>query len=73
MPMPVATFIDSQDWTGRTIHPLATSEASGLKHSPRHIKEIAPAVTLTEGLAVFGHDANVCDDALKAWIKGLGY
>ena len=41
MPMAVLTFLDSYDFSGKTIVPYCTHEGSGLGSSERDIKKLA--------------------------------
>lgn len=42
MPMAVFTFLESYDFTGKTIAPFCTHEGSGLGSSERDIKKLCP-------------------------------
>ncbi|MBQ7992328.1 MAG: NAD(P)H-dependent oxidoreductase [Solobacterium sp.] len=40
MPMPVFTFLDHFDWTGKTIVPLVTSGGSGFANAPADLARV---------------------------------
>ena len=77
MPMPVYTFLDSYDFTGKTIAPFCTHEGSGLSGTEANFKKHTKAETVANGLAIYGHTAQnsraEAESKVKAWLKGLGY
>jgi len=42
MPMAVFTFLESYDFSGKTIIPFCTHEGSGIGNSERDIKKLCP-------------------------------
>ena len=68
MPMPVWTFLDSFDFSGKCFLPLCTHEGSGMGNSEKDLARLCPTAKKGPGLAIFGHDANTCDAKLKAWL-----
>ena len=71
MPMPVFTFLDHYDFTGKTICPLCTHEGSGMGHSEEDIRRLCPGATVKAGLAVRGAQAAQAGPAIHAWITSL--
>ena len=69
MPMPVWTFLESHDFTGKTIYPFCTHEGSGLANSPADIKKLAPGADIREGFAIKG--SQVKDGTVVQWAKDL--
>lgn len=65
MPMPVWTFLESGDFSGKTIIPFCTNEGSGMGASERDLKKLCPSATVKDGLAIIGSTVNNADDALK--------
>lgn len=76
LPMPVYTFIEKHDWSGKTVVPFCTHEGSGLADIPENLEAATGAKTL-EGLAVYGHVAQNeradADKKVSAWLKKLGF
>ena len=72
IPMPLFSFFEEYDFSGKTIIPFCTHEGSGLGSSERDIAKICPKSKIAEGLAVRGSGAEGAQDAVKKWIKGLG-
>lgn len=55
MPMPVMTFLEMYDFSGKTIVPFCTHEGSGLGMSERYIRQACPKASVLPGLG--GHRA----------------
>ena len=69
VPMPVATFLESSDMNGKTIHLIATQGSSGFGESTDDIREMAKGANVEEVMSIY------CDDIPKArgqileWLK----
>lgn len=68
IPMPVYTFLEHYDWSGKTILPFCTNEGSGMGSSIDDIKEAAPGAKVGKGLSI--HGAGYSKKAMKRWVKG---
>lgn len=77
MPMPVYTFIEKHDWTGKTVIPFCTHEGSGLSSTEKYITNACKGAMTEKGLAVRGTTAqNKQEQARRSvqdWIKKLGF
>lgn len=75
MPMPVYTFLEKHDWSGKTVIPFCTHEGSGLSGTEDKIRQTCKGATVTSGLAVRGSTAqNSQPEARKSvesWLKKL--
>lgn len=71
MPMAVFTFLDSYDFSGKTIVPYCTHEGSGLGSSERDIKKLCPTAKVLPGLAIKGGTVGRSDNDLANWLKKL--
>ena len=69
---PVATFLASHDFTGKTLVPFMTHEGSRMGHSEKDIAELAPKATLLEGLPVRGGSAASAEPTVRKWLQKLG-
>ena len=69
MPMAVYTFLESYDFTGKTIHPFCTHEGSGLGGTESDIKKTAKGATVASGLAILGSNVNEAKSAIENWIE----
>ncbi len=72
MPMAVFTFLESYDFTGKTILPLCTHEGSGLGHSEDEIKHIVPTAKVERGLAIQGCRVGRAEKELQKWLARNG-
>ncbi len=71
MPMAVFTFLDSYDFSGKTIVPFCTHEGSGLGSSERAIRKLCPNAKVLSGLAIKGGTVGRADNELASWLKKL--
>ncbi len=76
LPMAVYTFLESYDFTGKTVIPFCTHEGSGLSGTQKTIEETCSGATVLDGLAVRGSTAqNKQDEAQSSvsdWLAELG-
>ena len=77
MPMTMFTFLESYDFSGKTVIPFCTHEGSALGSSESDIAELLPDAELLDGLAVRGQTAqNRQDEAREAvtdWLREGGF
>lgn len=57
MPMAVFTFLESFDFSGKTIIPFCTHEGSGIGSSEKDIRRLCPSAKVEDGSAIFGSKA----------------
>lgn len=72
MPMAVFTFLESYDFTGKTICPLITHGGSGFSNSLKDIQRLCTTARITKGLAINGDDAAACGKDVEKWLKQIG-
>lgn len=66
MPMAVFTFLDSYDFSGKTVVPFCTHEGSGAGSSVQAIRKACPGATVKNSFSVYGHKAaDAKNDLLK--------
>lgn len=70
-PMLIYSFLESYDWTGKTLIPFCTSGGSGFGRSLSGIESSAPGTTILEGLHVLGSNVDGAAGEVAAWIDGL--
>lgn len=63
-PSIIDTFLESFDFSGKTIVPFATSGSSGIGSSGKSMREVAPDATVLDGLRF---DANATEEKLVSW------
>lgn len=71
-PMVIYSFLESYDWTGKTLVPFCTSGGSGFGRSLDRLPDSAPGATILEGLYVSGSSAADSGEEVAEWIAGLG-
>ena len=69
MPMAVFTFLESYDFSGKTIIPFCTHEGSGLGSSERDIKKLCPDSKVLSGLSIRGGSVKSANTAIKTWLS----
>ena len=67
MPMAVFTFLESFDFSGKTILPLCTNEGSGMGYSETSLKESCKGASVEAGLSVRGHLVQELEADIRAW------
>lgn len=72
MPMPVFTFLESYDFTGKTIVPFCTHEGSGLGHSEQDIRKVCPKAKVLSGVAIRGGSSSSSQSRVADWINKIG-
>ncbi len=70
MPMPVFTFLEHFDLSGKTICPFCTHEGSGLGRSEQDIRRLCPNSEVKKGLAIRGSNVKAAQDSIKKWCSG---
>ncbi len=56
MPVPVLSFLEEYDFSGKTIIPIATSQALGLGSGPEQIAAACPDAVVADGLSARSED-----------------
>lgn len=67
-PTIINTFLESYDFSGKTIIPFATSGGSGMGKTNEKLEPSCPGATLLQGKLLNG---NLSEDSLKNWVKNL--
>ena len=76
IPMPIATFLESYDFSGKTVYPFDTHAGSGLAGTVGSISQTIPGADVKEGLAVAGTEVQNNPESARAaavsWLKENG-
>lgn len=72
LPMPLYTFLEEYDFTGKNILPLCTHEGSRMGSSESAIAKICPDAIILEGLAIRGSAASSAQSDVERWISDSG-
>ena len=70
-PMPLWTFLENHDFTGKKIVPFSTHEGSGLGSSVSDLKKICKGAMVTEGTAIRGSRAEGCDAEVSKIVANI--
>ena len=71
MPMPVFTFLEEYDLSGKIIIPFCTHEGSGLGHSEKDIAKLCPNSNVLKGLAIHGSRVKNARNDIMNWLEKL--
>ena len=71
IPMPVFTFLESYDFSHKTIIPICTHGGGGIGNSMEDIMEASPPAVVTQGLAVNGYQINNAKETTTNFIKNI--
>jgi len=71
IPMPVFTFLEEYDFSGKTIVPFCTHEGSGLGRSEKDIAKLCPKATLLKGLAIQGSRVSAAKKDVADWLNKI--
>ena len=69
MPMVVHAFLESYDFTGKTIIPFCTHEGSGMGRSVADIRRLCPATAVLDGAAIRGGNAARADEEVRKLVE----
>ena len=69
--MPVYTFLEEYDFSGKTIIPFAAHEGSGLGSGPSEIAEICPDAQILGGFSVKGSEVSASKADIEDWVASL--
>lgn len=71
MPMPVFTFLEGADLSGKTIIPFCTHEGSGMGNSERDIIKTCPQSQVHKGLAITGSKVASSRELIEKWVASI--
>lgn len=72
VPMAVCTFLESYNFSGKTIVPFCTHEGSGLGRSEKDIAALCPNASLVKGFAIFGSRVKDAERDIRNWLGSIG-
>lgn len=72
LPMPLYTFLEEYDFSGKTIVPFTTHGGSGLSRTVQTIQELQPDAAIVEnGLSISRNNVTDAQSEVTDWISGL--
>ena len=71
-PMAVYTFVESYEWSGKTLAPFNTSASGGFGSSLAGLEESAAGASILDGISFTERTLGEAQDEVTAWLDGLG-
>lgn len=72
LPMPLYTFLETYDFSGRKIIPFTTHGGSGFSRTVKTIKDLQPGADVLEnGLSLSRNDVAGSQKKVSEWVQGL--
>ena len=72
LPMPVLSFVDEYDWSGKTVIPFVTHGTGGLSATVRDLTAALPDdTTVLDAIGVYRPDVPTAKEKIQTWIAGL--
>lgn len=73
MPMPLYTFLEEYDLSGKTIIPFTVHGGSGFSNTVNTIAELQPGASVSEeGLSISRNSVADAEEEISSWAAGLG-
>lgn len=73
LPMPLYTFLEENDFSGKTIIPFTTHGGSGFSRTIETITELQPdAEVISNGLSIYRDSVSGAESEVVDWVNGLG-
>lgn len=67
-PTIINTFLETYDFSGKTVIPFATSGSSGIENCKKKLQQQYPSINWKSGKLLNGHPGQ---DVLDSWVKSL--
>ena len=67
--MIIASFLEDNDFSNKTIYPFCTHEGSAFGNSMTDLKKLCPNSIIKQGLPVRGSRVNKSDKAIDSWLN----
>ena len=72
LPMPLYTFLEEYDFSGKTIIPFTTHGGSGFSRTIQTISELQPnATVISDGLSISRNSVAGAENEVVNWVNGL--
>lgn len=72
LPMPLYTFLEEYDFSGKTIIPFTTHGGSGFSRTIQTISELQPnATVISDGLSISRNSVSGAEDDVVKWVNGM--
>ena len=71
--MPVATFLEANDFSGKTVAQFLTHGGGGVANCDRDLQALCPGAKFTEVLSVGGSSARGAKEDVAEWLAAIGF
>lgn len=72
LPMPLYTFLEEYDFSGKTLIPFTTHGGSGFSRTIQAIQKLQPGATVIEdGLSISRNSVSAAQGDVTEWVAGL--
>ncbi|MCR0335961.1 flavodoxin [[Clostridium] innocuum] len=72
LPMPLYTFLEEYDFSGKTIIPFTTHGGSGFSRTVQTISDLQPGATvISDGLSISRNSVTGAENEVVNWVNGL--
>ena len=72
IPMPIASFLEEHDFSGKTIIPFCSHGGGGFGQSITDISKLAPNSRIGEGLSIHYSGGSSLDSDISEWLSSNG-
>lgn len=69
--MPIYSFLESYNFSGKTVYACATHEGSGFGGSIQDIKKLCKGAEIKKGFSVYGRSVKTSDTKVKKLVKKI--
>ena len=73
IPMPVATFLEANDLSGKTVAQFLTHGGGGVANCGRDLQKLCPGAKFTEILSIGGSSARGAKAEVTEWLAAIGF
>ncbi|MBW9199996.1 flavodoxin [Bacteroidales bacterium SW299] len=73
MPMPLYSFFDAYDFTGKTLIPFCTHAGSRFSQAEKTIAALEKGAKMQKGLAISRKNLGEAETAIQNWLQRMGF
>ena len=73
IPMPVATFLEANDFSGKTVAQFLTHGGGGVANCDRDLQALCHGAKFTEVLSIGGSSARNAKENVAGWLAAIGF
>ena len=73
IPMAVATFLEANDLSGKTVAQFVTHGGGGVANCGRDLQKLCPGAKFTEILSLGGSSARGAKEEVTEWLAAIGF